>query len=153
MGSSCSAPSRITVAVLTISRDRLLLDAVAPQFLNKTNAAGNQYQNDNNDGSRRIFLTEVASQTLVTKDTKANPNRMTVKGVNDRLVNFLENRVFLTLCDDIFTIEVTIFFDLLFCPGPERNSCKMPEFLAQEKAEATTKISFTVFIGFSFMYD
>ena len=81
IGSSCSAPSRITVAVLTISRDRLLAARSLRNSWTKRMPP--------EISTRTTMMMEVvgssspglASQTLVTKDTRAITNRMTVKGL------------------------------------------------------------------------
>ena len=81
IGSSCSAPSRITVAVLTINRDRLLaarslrnswIKRMPPEISTRTTMMMEVV------GSSSPGL---ASQTFVTRDTRAITSKMTVNGL------------------------------------------------------------------------
>ena len=81
MGSSCSTPSLMTVAVLTINRDRLLaarslrnswIKRMPPEIKTRTTMIMEVV------GSSSPGL---ASQTLVTKDTRAITSNITVKGL------------------------------------------------------------------------
>ena len=54
-----------------------------------------------------------ASQTLVMKETSAMTNKITVKGLMIDSVDLFDHGIFLTFCDDIFAINIAVFFYLI----------------------------------------